>query len=373
MTSGRPHPSSAHAARFRALDLDQNPFIVFWEVTRACALSCVHCRARATPKAHPLELDSEECLRVVDSLAEFEQPPLLILSGGDPFMRRDLFDVIRHARSRGLTVAVAPSATALVVEHRIKQLVELGVASISLSLDGADAEAHDSFRGFAGTFERTLGMMELARECGMPFQVNTTVSRRTVAGLPRMAELLKTRGPSTWDLFFLVPTGRAATRDVLSAREHEDVFNWLLDDAASWPFRVKTTLAPHYRRVFVLRKMDAGSLDQVPNEARPLIREGWRGPVTNDGRGTMFISHLGDIYPSGFLPVRTGNVRTANIVETYRQSPVFRSLRDVFALKGKCGDCQFNAVCGGSRARAFAMTGDMLASDPTCAYSPLVV
>lgn len=364
------HASASHAARFKALDLDRDPFIVFWEVTRACALSCVHCRARAEPKAHPLELKTDDCLSVIDALSEFSASPMLILSGGDPFMRRDLFQIIEHAKRKGFTVAVAPSATALVTEQRLRKLVELGVSSVSFSLDGASAKTHDEFRGFEGTFERTLQMMALAQECGLQFQVNTTVSRRTVGDLPVMADTMAKHGASVWDLFFLVPTGRAALDQVLSADEHEKVFNWVLDNAKDWRFRVKTTLAQHYRRAFVLRRMQAGTLEQVPEEARGVIREGWPGPTTNDGRGTMFISHLGEIYPSGFLPVRAGNVRTDNIAQVYRESSVFKSLRDIAMLKGKCGICQFNDVCGGSRARAYAMTGDMLEADPTCAYAP---
>ena len=364
------HSPAAPAARFRRLDLDRDPFIVFWEVTRACALKCLHCRAKAEPKAHPLELKTDECKTVIDSLSDFDMKPMLIMSGGDPFMRRDLFDLVEYAITRGVTVAVAPSATALVTEERLKMLVDRGVSSVSFSLDGATADTHDSFRGFAGTFDRTLKMMRFARECGLTFQINTTVSRRSVADLPVMAELMGEHGAPVWDLFFLVPTGRAALEDVLSPGEHERVFNWVLDNAHDWKFRVKTTLAQHYRRAFVLRRMQAGTMEQVPNEARTVIRDGWPGPTTNDGRGTMFISHLGDIYPSGFLPVRAGNVRTDRLADTYRDSEVFKSLRDVSMLKGKCGDCQFNEVCGGSRARAYGMTGDMLEADPTCAYIP---
>lgn len=370
MTTRGRHASASHTARFRALDLDSDPFIVFWEVTRACALSCVHCRAKAQPRAHPLELTTEECMSVVDALSDFGMTPMLILSGGDPFMRRDLFQIVERARKKNLTVAVAPSATALVTEKRLRRLVDLGVSSVSFSLDGATARRHDDFRGFDGTFDRTLEMMNVAKECGLSFQVNTTVSRSSRDDLPEMATLMADSGASVWDLFFLVPTGRAAQDQVLTADEHEQVFDWVLDNARSWPFRVKTTLAQHYRRAFVLRRMQADSMDQVPDEARSVIRDGWPGPTTNDGKGTMFISHLGDIFPSGFLPVRAGNVRTDRIADVYRDSQVFRSLRDVGMLKGKCGGCQFNEVCGGSRARAYAMTGDMLQADPTCAYVP---
>jgi radical SAM protein with 4Fe4S-binding SPASM domain len=309
---------------------------------------------------------------VIAQIAGFGQPPVVVLSGGDPFMRRDLFDIIGHARAQGLTVAVAPSATALVTRERLKRLVSLGVSSISLSLDGAKPGTHDSFRGFTGTFQRTVDIMGMARSAGLPFQVNTTVTRTTRPELPAMPELLGQAGASTWDLFFLVPTGRARPEEMLSASEHEELFAWLLDNARSWPFRVKTTLAQHFRRAYVMRRLQAGPLDPVPDSARAAITDAWPGPATNEGRGVFFISHVGDIYPSGFLPLRAGNVRTDPLVQVYRDSALFRQLRDPGALKDKCGVCAFNTVCGGSRARAYAVTGDYLASEPCCVYAPEV-
>lgn len=284
-------------------------------------------------------------------------------------MRRDLFQIIEHAKTRGLSVAVAPSATALVIKKRLRKLMELGVGAVLFGLDGATAEIHDAFRGVKGTFDRTLRMMALAREVGMPFQVNTTVSKRTVQDLPRLGELLTGYDPSIW-----ISSSLSRPAELLSIMclGHGDVTNWVLDNSENWKFRVKTTLAPHYRRAYILRKIAADSMSQVPEEARPTIRDGWPRPVTNDGRGTMFISHQGEIYPSGFLRLRTGIVWTDNLVDTYRSSPVIGALRDTTRLKGKCGVCQFNEVCGGSRTRAYGMTGDMLGTDPSCAYVPKV-
>lgn len=351
-------------------DLNRDPFIVFWELTRACALTCRHCRAEARPQRHPLELSTAECHRVIEQLASFDRPPILILSGGDPFMRRDLFEVIGRARQVGLTVAVAPSATALVTEERLGKLVELGVSSISLSLDGAGGVTHDGFRGFAGTFERTLAIAGHARSLGLPFQVNTTVARPTVEELPGMAPLVAEMGASTWDLFFLVPTGRASARDLLSAEEHERVFEWALANAGSWPFRVKTTLGQHFRRLFILKRLQADSGEAIGPEVKHELARAWPGPATNDGKGVLFISHTGVVFPSGFLPLGCGDVRHASVVEIYRESLLFRALRDTRSLKGRCGACPFNEVCGGSRARAYAVTGDAFAEEPACAYVP---
>lgn len=370
MTTARPSHLTAGPAHRATADLNNGPFIVFWELTRACALKCLHCRAEAQPKRHPLELSTDECKGVIAQLASFSPPPILVLSGGDPFMRHDLFDIVAHARSRNLTVAVAPSATALVTAERLRQLVSLGVSSIALSLDGATSEAHDAFRGFPGTFQRTLNIMRMAREAGLPFQVNTTVTRGTRKDLPAIAEVVAAGGASTWDLFFLVPTGRASVDDLLPPPDHEALFGWLLDNAGDWPFRIKTTLGQHFRRASIMRRLEAGPLDPVPAEARAAVNRAWPGPATNDGRGVLFISHIGDIYPSGFLPLRAGNVRTESPAEVYRESPLFRQLRDPAALKGKCGVCVFNEVCGGSRARAYAVTGDPLGPEPCCAYVP---
>jgi radical SAM protein len=362
---GRPRP--VH------FDLNRDPFIVFWELTRACALACQHCRAEAQPQRHSLELGTAECYALLDELTRFDHPPIVILSGGDPFMRRDLFDIVGYARKLSLTVAVAPSATALVTEVRLAQLVQLGVSSISLSLDGAGPPIHDSFRGITGTFDRTVRIAQSARRLGLPFQINTVVSGPTWHDLSRMATVVEEIGASTWDLFFLVPTGRARPDDMLTADEHERLFSWVLDRSKDWPFRVKTTLGQHYRRAFILRRLQSDSLHAVDPDLRPTIRELWPGPPTNDGRGVFFVSHVGDVYPSGFLPLRTGNVRKQSVVDLYRNDPLFRALRNPAALKGKCGICPFNEVCGGSRARAFAVTGDAFAEEPACAYQPAAI
>ncbi len=351
-------------------DFEREPAVVFLEMTRACALACRHCRAEAQPKRDPRELTTDEYIALLGRLRAFDHPPIVILSGGDPFMRRDLFNVVEHGIGLGLTVSVSPSATALVTRARLSRLVEMGVSRVSFSLDGATAPTHDAFRGFPGTFDRTMRIMETAGSVGLAFQINTTVSRQTWPDLPAMATLLADSGAVLWDLFFLVPTGRGLAADLLSPEEHEAVFDWILDSSDDWPFQVKTTLGLHYRRAAVMRRLRPHAISGPDGMTREAVSQHWRGPTTNDGRGVLFVSHIGDIYPSGFLPIRAGNVRSDDVRDVYRNSPLFTSLRDSGALKGKCAHCLFNEVCGGSRARAYAVTGDPLAAEPSCAYQP---
>ena len=350
-------------------DLDSDPVVIFWEITRACALKCEHCRAQAQPRRHLLELDTEAALQVIDNLTEFDTPPIVVLSGGDPFMRRDIFDIAAYGVASGLTVSLSPSATALVTHDRLAKLVDIGVRRVSFSLDGATAETHDSFRGFDGTFERTVAAFDLANEVGLSFQVNTTITRSTKPELPEIARVVEASGAVIWDLFFLVPTGRGVNSELMSADEHEEVYTWILDNQRNWEFRTKTTLGQPFRRATLLKRFAAEERDFRSLSAEE-VKTAWPGPPTNDGRGIFFISHLGEIYPSGFMPIPTGNVRTDSLVDVYRNSPTFRALRDRSLLGGKCGYCPFNVICGGSRSRAYAMTGDMLAADPTCRFQP---
>lgn len=337
-------------------DYSQSPVVVFWEITKACALACRHCRAEAQPKRHPLELDTREGLGVVDELARFEPKPILVISGGDPLMRRDLFEVAEYSASQGLRTSLSPSVTALVTPVNLSRAYRAGVRHISFSLDGATPEVHDGFRGVAGSYDRTLRAVTLAQEAGLTVQINTTVSRWNVAQLDAIAQIVGRSGAVLWDVFFLVPTGRAQADEMLSAWEHEAVFNWLYDLGQRVSFRTKTTLGQHYRRVALQR---AGT---------SAARSG--GASSNDGKGVCFISHVGEIYPSGFLPIPCGDVRTTSLVEVYRHHSVFQALRDPQRLKGKCGRCPFNTVCGGCRARAYACTGDYLEAEPACLFQP---
>lgn len=361
----RPHAMKG-PVRF---DLERDPVVVFWELTLACALACRHCRAEAQPKRHTLEMTTEECFRVMDNLATFDQKPILVLSGGDPFMRRDIFKLVEYGAGLGLTMSVSPSATALVTRQRLQRLKDLGVSRISLSLDGSNAINHDSFRGVDGSFMRTLEAMSNAKEVGLAFQVNTTVSNHSVRDLPAIEALVASSGAAVWDVFFLVPTGRAQVEDAVSPDEHERVFLWLLKQSQHAPMQIKTTLAMHYRRVQVQERLKEMGQD-ISTVTSDMVKELYKGVPSNDGKGILFISHLGNIYPSGFLPITAGNARRDSVVEVYRNSELFRSLRDPASLKGKCGQCPFNVICGGCRARAYAVTGDPLATEPFCIYQP---
>lgn len=364
-----------HDAWMQDIDFDRAPFTVAWEVTRACALVCLHCRAEAQPRRHPLELTTQEGFRLIDDLAEFGSP-ILVFTGGDPMMRRDLFDLIAYAAQKGLRPALTPSATRLVTRQRLLRAQEAGVRRVAMSLDGPTPEVHDHFRGFSGSFQRTMEILQDLREVGLPFQINTTVTRYNFRRIREMPELLERLGAVQWSLFFLVPTGRAQVRDMISPEEHEEMFHWLYDLSRSAPFDVKATEAPQYRRVVLQRerqrRAEVEGSEMVLAGAGFQYADGLQRPTkgVSDGRGFCFISHIGDVCPSGFLPLKAGNVRQQSIVEIYRDSPLFKALRDPERLKGKCGRCEFRKVCGGSRARAYALTGDYLASDPACVYEP---
>jgi radical SAM protein len=368
----------ARGGSYLTVDFDRTPFTVAWEITRACALACVHCRAEAIPRRDPRELSTEEGFRVIDQVVEIGRP-ILVVTGGDPMMRRDVFDLLAYAVSRDLRVALSPSATALVTRRALEKVKSTGVHMVHVSLDGSEPAIHDAFRGVRGSYARTTEILKDVLDLGIPLQIGTTVSRRNVLDLPRIAERVSELGATVWSVFFLVPTGRAQAADMISPEEHEQIFNWLFDLSKEAPFHVRTTAAQHYRRVVIQRS----SANRVGGSASPaatwhLTGAGYsfrmgEGPVgrgVNDGNGFCFISHIGDVYPSGFLQISAGNVRTQSLVELYRSSPLFRSLRDPSLLKGKCGRCEFRAVCGGSRARAYYLTGDYLESDPSCVYQP---
>lgn len=348
-----------------ALDFDRSPFTIAWEITRACAYACLHCRADAQPKRDPRELDTDEAHRLIDQLAGFGTQPILVLTGGDPLMRRDVFELARHADERGLRVSLTPTATALATRERMRQARESGIRRVAFSIDAGDAEVHDRFRGFRGSFERTRQGMRNAADEGLPLQVNTTVCALNVHTLEQMVPVLEEWGVVQWSVFFLVPTGRGEQLKMISAEEHERVLTWLHDLSRDAPFDIKATAAPQYRRIAAHR---SGSNAGAGYRFADGLNRPMRG--VNDGRGFMFISHRGEVMPSGFLPISAGDVRTGDPVDIYRNSPLFRSLRDPEALTGKCGRCEFREICGGSRARAWAITGDVLASDPSCPYQP---
>ena len=362
-----------HDRRMVSADFSLAPFTIAWEVTRACAYACVHCRADAQHKRDPRELSTAEGYRLIDRLSEFGSP-ILVFTGGDPMMRRDLFDLIAYATQKGLRCSLTPTATSLPTEERLEQAKEAGIRRIALSLDAPDPRVHDSFRQVEGSWERTMRILRNAQAVGLSAQVNTTVSRYNVDTLADMVPFVEQVGAVQWSVFFLVPTGRAQIPWMISPEEHERVFHWLYDLSRTAPFDIKATAAPHYRRVAIERKRaESGQDGPVAFQGAGFqYADGLNRPTrgVNDGNGFLFISHVGEIMPSGFLPLSAGNVRTDDVVRVYREHPLFLDLRDGEKIKGKCGICEYRDVCGGQRGRAYGVTGDYLASDPACSYEP---
>jgi AdoMet-dependent heme synthase len=348
------------------MDFNQSPLLVIWEATQACDLSCVHCRASAMPGRNPDELTTDEGYRLLDEIRSFGDP-LMVFTGGDPLKRPDIFDLIRHSAGLGLRTNVTPSATPLLTASAIDKFKRCGVTRMAISVDGPDAETHDSFRGVAGTFDRAMFALGHARDIALDTQFQTTVTRRNMNKLAQIAERVYEARSRMWSLFFLVVTGRALADDDLTAEEYEKVFEFMYDIAKIAPFDIKTTEAMHYRRYVAQRqKQEHGSAPETAN-ARGMV---WRTAGVSDGKGFVFVSHTGEIFPSGFLPVSAGNVKTDSLVRVYRDSSLFRILRDTGAREGKCGVCEYQKICGGSRARAYASTGNYLAEDPRCTYQP---
>jgi radical SAM protein len=345
---------------------DDRPLIAIWELTQACDLACVHCRACATAARDPGELTTDEGKRLLDEIAGLGTP-LMVLTGGDPAKRPDLVELIAHGARAGLAMAVTPSGTPLMTRSLLAEMRDAGMARLAVSVDGPDAAVHDAFRRVDGSFANTMRILADAKELGVERQINTTLGAHNVRALPLLARLVADAGAALWSVFVVVPTGRAGASLLLGPREMERILGELAEIAEDAPFDVKTTAAPHFRRIQLERRArgtPAGILRDVDDEGQV------RGPRgVNDGAGFLFVSHRGDIYPSGFLPLSAGSVRTDRVADVYRSSPLFRQLREA-PLSGKCGACPFRKVCGGSRARAYAMTGDVLASDPLCAYVP---
>jgi radical SAM protein len=355
-----------------ATDFSERPYIAIWEVTQACDLACQHCRASAQPKRNPFELSTDEGKRLIDEIAEM-QVPVFVLTGGDPIKRPDLFELIEYAGSAGVRVSLTPSATPLLTREVIHRLKAAGLARLAVSLDGSNAEVHDAFRGMSGSFDRTMEAIEWANEVGLPVQINTTFSRSNVDDFDAIAGLIESKNITLWSVFFLVPTGRGKLDQLLSPDEFELVFAKLYVLSQRARFHIKTTEAQHYRR-YLLQQQTANrrhgptSSTEAPNRVQDTIGRAPRG--LNDGKGFVFISHTGEVFPSGFLPFAAGNVRSESLATIYRESPLFQQLRDASQLGGKCGACEFRHICGGSRARAFALTGDPLAEEPCCSYVP---
>ncbi|WP_330340264.1 TIGR04053 family radical SAM/SPASM domain-containing protein [Streptomyces sp. NBC_00557] len=367
---------------------DDRPFIVIWEATRACPLACLHCRAEAVPDRDPRELDTAAAKELLHQVAAFGAPaPLFVITGGDPFQRPDLLELIAYGETAGVRVAVSPSGTPTLTPDRLRAVHDAGAVGLSLSLDGSTADLHDGFRGVPGVYRWTLDAWDTARALGMKVQINTTVARHNLQDLPDIVRLVVEHGAMLWSAFFLVPTGRGRQLGVLTPAETEDVLNFVYDVGLTVP--AKTTEAHHFRRVALQRKVLAdacedhvrvlglGPLYQELRDRASALglsaggRRARRPPLdVNAGRGFVFVSHTGTVHPSGFLPLGAGNVRETPLPEIYRTSELFTGLRDPDRLGGRCGACEFRRVCGGSRSRAYGVTGDPYAEEPWCVYRP---
>jgi len=361
------------------VDFAQAPFLVIWELTQACDLACRHCRASAQPQRHLGELSTADGERLLAQVATMGTP-VCILSGGDPVKRPDLCALIRCGKQLGLRMGTVPAASASLTEDLVHQLRDSGLDQMALSLDFPRAEQHDTFRGVPGAFAKTMAAVEWAHRHHLPLQINTTVCARSAPFLKEMADLVERLGIVFWEVFFLVPMGRGAGLGGLIPQQCETLFDILYRVQKRSPFIVKVTEAPHYRRYVAQREAEdrgASSRRQTHGGTLPQLLQRSEGPGhtvglaprgVNAGNGFAFISHLGDVFPSGFLPLCAGNVQQQPLADIYRQAPLFRVLRDPARLRGRCGRCAYREICGGSRSRAYALTGDYLATDPWCAY-----
>ncbi len=373
----------------RNINYHERPILAFWETTRACLLSCAHCRAEAMAEPLPDELSHEEGRRFIQSLTEFGKPyPVLILTGGDVLMRNDAMELVSYAKSLEIPVAMSPSVTPNLTMEKMQQMKELGVRMVSISLDGAVAKTHETIRGIPGHFEQTLDALRQLVALGFHVQVNTAVMRDNAHELAAIAEILKTIGVETWEVFFLVHVGRGQNSKELSPSECEDVAHFLYD-ASAYDLVVRTVEGPFFRRIIKWRERDEMNQQIQPERVAShyhlgdLYRELSSGLIqrlgvakgapkaqtsqTRDGKGIVFVSYDGTVYPAGFLPLSLGSVREQSIASIYRTEPVLNHIRNA-EFSGRCGTCDYKDLCGGSRARAFAHSGNPLAEDPACAY-----
>ncbi len=368
-----------------SVNFDQAPILLFWETTKACHLACRHCRAEAIAAPQPGQLSTEEGMRLIEDLRAFTpRMPVVIFTGGDPFMRSDLFEIAERARSYGMPIGFAPSVTPLLTPDAARRMLEVGTKTVSISLDGANAATHEGVRGVEDHFRLTKEAVRMLVREGHTVQINTTVMRSNVEQLADVAALLTDWGAHIWEIFFLIRVGRGSELEELTPEENEDVVHFLYD-ASRYGFIVRTVEAPFFRRVVGSRRDLSDDADpaeifglgalyrRLSTRLKDMLGDPGKTRAqsvgTRDGKGILFVSHDGDVFPSGFLPRRLGNVREQSIVELYRTHPLLRSIRRA-EFSGRCGVCEFADTCGGSRARAFATSGDPLGEDPACAFQP---
>lgn len=365
------------------VDFSKSPFLVIWETTHACDLACVHCRANAEPNPDPDELNHEQAKKLIRDVKEMGTP-IFVFSGGDPLKRPDLETLVRYAKSLELRTGVIPAVTPALTLERIRGLKGAGLDQMAFSLDAANAKDHDAFRRTEGVFDRTLEAIRLAKNEGLKLQINSLVNVHNTDVLDELITLIETFGIVFWEVFFLVPTGRGADLDLLSGEKYEKAFEKIYELSKHSSFLIKVTEAPHYRRFYIEQKMkeageDPAQVNQEHVRELPAYLRQKHGPSgsigrapqgVNSAKGFTFVSCRGEVMPSGFLPLSGGNVKHQSLQEIYRDSELFKNLRDTSKLTGRCGHCVYKNLCGGSRARAFAMTGDYYAEDPCCVYQP---
>ena len=340
--------------------------LIAWEVTRSCNLACKHCRAEAHIEPYDGELSTEEAFALIDTFPETGEP-IIIFTGGEPMLRKDLPQLIKYATSKGLRCVLSPNGT-LLTEENAKELRAAGIERFSISLDAANAEQHDTFRGEKGAFAASLRGIEFIKNAGCEFQINTTVTRNNLPFFKDIFKLCEELGASAWHIFLLVPTGRATElgAEVISAEEYEEVLNWFYDFQKTTKMQLKATCAPHYHRILRQRAKEENIPVNFENFGVDAVSRGCLG-----GIGFCFISHVGQVQPCGYLNLNCGNIRDKHFPEIWKTSQEFQNLRNPSTYDGKCGVCEYEKVCGGCRARAATMEGHYLKKEPLCSYTPI--
>ena len=381
-TTERTHPGSHPAVPVSKIDYGQRPMLVFWETTRACGVACRHCRASAQTQALPGELDLAEGRDLVEQVAAFGRPyPILVLTGGDCLLRADLFDLVAHAVALGVPVALSPSVTPALTPEMVRRIAASGVKAVSISLDGATPATHEGVRAIEHHFDDTVAAIRSLVDAGLTVQINTTVMRENLAELADIAALVQHTGAQIWEVFFLVHVGRGVATNAVTPEEHEDVCHFLFD-ASRYGFIVRTVEAPFFRRVVTERRGGGAAPDTavygaLSHRLTALLGLSTRKPsahtaATRDGKGILFVAYDGEVYPAGFLPLGLGSLREESLSSIYRDSALLRQIRGT-SFAGRCGRCEYADLCGGSRARAYAASGDPLGEDPACIYRPRTV
>jgi heme b synthase len=339
--------------------------MIAWEVTRACNLDCIHCRAAAINEPPPGEFSTDEAKSFLDDVASFAKP-VIILTGGEPLMRPDIFEIAAYGKRLGLNMVMAPNGT-LVDEEVVRNLLEVGMDRVSISLDGSSSEIHDKFRRVPGAFEGALRGVGFLKKAGVSFQINTTVTRHNRHDLANILKLVKELDAAAWHVFLLVPTGRAKDmkEEEITPAQYEATLNWLYRVQRDEDIFVKPTCAPHYYRIYRQRAQREGKSVELPHQRYERMTRGCLGGIS-----FCFVSHVGEVYPCGYLELLAGSVREEGFRKVWESSSLFADLRDFSKLKGRCGVCEFVKFCGGCRARAFALTGDYLEEEPYCVYQP---